>query len=501
MKKYIAALDQGTTSSRTLLFDAQGKIAAGAQKEFRQLYPKPGWVEHDARDILSSQFASFREALSVGGISADDIAAIGVANQRETVLVWDRFTGKPVYNAIVWQCRRTAQACEKIAARHGRAVYEKTGLNVDAYFSASKLQWILDNVPFARSRAERGELLFGTVDCFLVWHLTGGRVHATDYSNASRTMLFNIRTMRWDEELCRIFDVPMCMLPEVRFSGGDYGVTDKELFGAEIPVCGVAGDQQAALFGQLCVEKGSVKNTYGTGCFLLMNTGKDMVTSRNGLITTLSASVGKAPDYVLEGSVFIAGAAVQWLRDGVGLVSSAAETEALALSVEDTGGVTFVPAFVGLGAPHWDPECRGMIYGITRGTTRAHIVRAALESIALQTFDVVHAMEQDTRMSLRRLYADGGASANGFLMQFQADVLGAEVARPASTETTARGAAYLAGLACGFYKDIGALRAFAGEMTVFSPRMDDASRAEKLLAWEEALGRDMYRAKRQGTRS
>lgn len=496
MKKYVAALDQGTTSSRTIFFDAQGKAVASAQREFRQLYPKPGWVEHDARDILTSQFESFRAALASGGISADEIAAIGVANQRETVLVWDRFTGKPVYNAIVWQCRRTAEVCERFKARHEKFVYERTGLNIDAYFSASKLQWILENVPFARKRAERGELLFGTVDTFLIWHLTGGRTHATDYSNASRTMLFNIHTLRWDEELCRLFDIPMCMLPEVRFSGADYGLTDKAVFGAEIPVCGVAGDQQAALFGQLCVEKGTVKNTYGTGCFLLMNTGKDAIGSRNGLITTLSASVGKSPDYVLEGSVFIAGAAVQWLRDGVGLVESAQETEKLALSVEDTGGVMFVPAFVGLGAPHWDSECRGMIYGITRGTARAHIVRAALESIALQTFDVVHAMEQDTRVTIQRLCADGGASANDFLMQFQADVLGAEVARPASMETTARGAAYLAGLVCGFYKDLNDLRGFGGEMTVFFPRMDDAHRAEKLLAWEEALGRDMYRVKK-----
>ena len=494
MKKYIAALDQGTTSSRTILFDGDGRAVACAQEEFRQLYPKPGWVEHDCRDIVRSQLQSFRRALESGGVSADEIEAIGIANQRETVVVWDKFTGKPVYNAIVWQCRRTSEFCEHLKTRHGRAIYDKTGLNVDAYFSASKIKWIFDNVPFAKRRAEKGELLFGTIDSYLIWVLTGGKVHATDYTNASRTMLFNIHTLEWDRELCELFGVPMGMLPEVKPSGADYGVTDRAVLGAEIPIRAAVGDQQGALFGQLCTEAGEVKNTYGTGCFLLMNTGARAVRSQNGLITTLSASLGK-PDYVLEGSVFIGGAVVQWLRDGLGLVESAAETEELALSVPDTGGVSLVPAFVGLGAPHWDSQCRGLLCGITRGTTRAHIVRAALESIALQTFDVVHAMEQDMRTSIARLCVDGGASANGFLMQFQADMLGAEVCRPAVMETTALGAAYLAGLCSGFYKDIAALRSRRDGMAVFRPKMDDASRAEKLLAWEEALARTMVRPK------
>lgn len=494
MKKYIAALDQGTTSSRTILFDGNGRAVACAQEEFRQLYPKPGWVEHDCRDIVRSQLQSFRRALESGGVSADEIEAIGIANQRETVVVWDKFTGKPVYNAIVWQCRRTSEFCEHLKTRHGRAIYDKTGLNVDAYFSASKIKWIFDNVPFAKRRAEKGELLFGTIDSYLIWVLTGGKVHATDYTNASRTMLFNIHTLEWDRELCELFGVPMGMLPEVKPSGADYGVTDRAVLGAEIPIRAAVGDQQGALFGQLCTEAGEVKNTYGTGCFLLMNTGARAVRSQNGLITTLSASLGK-PDYVLEGSVFIGGAVVQWLRDGLGLVESAAETEELALSVPDTGGVSLVSAFVGLGAPHWDSQCRGLLCGITRGTTRAHIVRAALESIALQTFDVVHAMEQDMRTSIARLCVDGGASANGFLMQFQADMLGAEVCRPAVMETTALGAAYLAGLCSGFYKDIAALRSRRDGMAVFRPKMDDASRAEKLLAWEEALARTMVRPK------
>ena len=464
MKRYIAAMDQGTTSSRTILFDGDGCPVSCAQEEFRQLYPKPGWVEHDCRDIVNSQLNSFRAALGKCGALAEEIEALGIANQRETVVVWDKFTGKPVYNAIVWQCRRTSEFCEHLKTRHAKTIYDKTGLNVDAYFSASKIKWILDNVPFAKKRAEKGELLFGTVDCYLIWVLTGGKVHATDYTNASRTMLFNIHTLGWDAELCSLFGVPQSMLPEVRPSGADYGVTDKAVLGAEIPIRAAVGDQQGALFGQLCTEAGEVKNTYGTGCFLLMNTGDRAVRSQNGLITTLSASLGK-PDYVLEGSV------------------------------PDTGGVCFVPAFVGLGAPHWDSQCRGMLCGVTRGTTRAHIVRAALESIALQAFDVVHAMEQDMRTSIARLCVDGGASANGFLMQFQADMLGAEVCRPAVMETTALGAAYLAGLVTGFYESIASLRERREGMTSFFPAMDDASRAEKLLVWEEALARAMYRPK------
>ena len=496
MKKYIAAFDQGTTSSRTLLIDREGKIAACEAETFPQIYPRPGWVEHDPRDIWASQMRSFHAALKKCGADVSDIEAVGIANQRETVIVWDRNTGKPVYNAIVWQCRRTSALCERIAARHGKTIYEKTGLNVDAYFSASKIGWILENVPFARERAERGDLLFGTVDTYLIWKLTGGKVHATDYTNASRTMLFNIHKPEWDTGLCRIFGVPVSVLPAVKPSGADYGLTDKEVFGAEVPVCAAVGDQQGALFGQFCTRKGDVKNTYGTGCFLLMNTGREAVRSENGLITTLAASLGEKPAYALEGSVFVAGALVQWLRDGLGLVSSAAETEALAASVPDTGGVSLVPAFVGLGAPHWDPDCRGMLCGITRGTTRAHIVRAALESVALQVFDVVHAMEQDVRAGIGRLCADGGASANNFLMQFQADVLGAEVVRPSDMETTALGAAYLAGLSCGFWKDADALRGRRQGSTVFRPQMSDAARAEKLLAWEDALSRCMYRPRK-----
>ena len=491
--RVIAAFDQGTTSSRTILFDGRGKVVAKAMREFRQIYPRPGWVEHDPRDILASQLDSFRAALREGGVSPSDVAAIGIANQRETVLVWDRFTGKPVYNAIVWQCRRTSAFCEGIKEKCGDFVYARTGLNVDAYFSASKIRWILDNVPFARSRAEAGDLLFGTVDTYLLWHLTGGRVHATDYTNASRTMLFNIHTLAWDDELCEIFGIPQCMLPRVFPSGAEYGAAVADLLGAEIPVRALVGDQQAALFGQLCVREGDVKNTYGTGCFLLMNTGDRAVTSRNGLLTTLTASLGK-PSYALEGSVFVAGAVVQWLRDGLGVIDTAAESERVALSVPDTGGVTVVPAFVGLGAPHWDSECRGTIGGITRGTTAAHIVRAALESVALQTFDVVHAMEQDRRAVLSRLCVDGGMSANNFLMQFQADILGAEVVRPAVQETTALGAAYLAGLASGYYRDIESLQDSVDAANVFVPRMEDAARAEKLRVWEEALGRAMYRA-------
>ena len=491
--RVIAALDQGTTSSRTILFDEHGKVVAKAMREFRQIYPRPGWVEHDPRDLLTSQLESFRAALRAGNVEPAQVVAVGIANQRETALVWDRFTGKPVYNAIVWQCRRTSAYCEEIKKEHGERIYARTGLNADAYFSASKIRWILDNVPFARSRAEAGELLFGTVDTFLLWHLTGGKVHATDYTNASRTMLFNIHTLSWDDELCDLFGIPRRILPQVFPSGAMYGKTSAELLGAEIPVCALVGDQQAALFGQLCVREGDVKNTYGTGCFLLMNTGKKAVASRGGLLTTLTASLGE-PDYALEGSVFVAGAVVQWLRDGLGVIQTAADSERVALSVPDTGGVTVVPAFVGLGAPHWDPECRGTIGGITRGTTAAHIVRAALESVALQTFDVVHAMEQDRRAVLTRLCVDGGMSANDFLMQFQADILGAEVVRPAVQETTALGAAYLAGLACGYYRDVDSLRRNGEEARVFVPQMEDAARAEKLRAWEEALGRAMYRA-------
>ncbi len=491
-KEYIAAFDQGTTSSRAILFDRACRIAAGGQKEFAQIYPKPGWVEHDPDDLFSSLLDSWRAALASGGIRAEQVAAVGIANQRETVVVWDKFTGRPVYNAIVWQCRRTSEYCERLKEKYGETIYARTGLHMDAYFSASKLRWILENVPFARRRAEKGELLFGTVDCYLIWRLTEGRVHATDRTNASRTMLFNIHTLAWDEELCALFGVPMSMLPEVRPSGGDFGVASAAVLGAEIPIRAAVGDQQGALFGQGCVRAGDVKNTYGTGCFLLMNTGSRAVRSENGLVTTLAASLSK-PDYVLEGSVFVGGAVVQWLRDEMGLISSSAESETLARSVPDTGGVSFVPAFVGLGAPYWDPGCRGMIYGITRGTNRAHIVRAALESIALQTFDVVHAMEQDLRSEISELRADGGASANTFLMQFQADMLGVPVRRPAVTETTALGAARLAGISCGFY---GEADAGGGEAALFRPQASDAVRAEKLSAWEGVLDRVLLRKAR-----
>lgn len=493
-KRYIASFDQGTTSSRTIIFDKRGRLVSKANVEFRQLYPKPGWVEHDCEDIFTSQLESYRIALKQAGISPEEIAAIGIANQRETVVMWDRHSGKPVYNAIVWQCRRTSLECEKLKKTHARFVYERTGLNVDAYFSASKISWILENVPFAESKARKGDLLFGTIDTYLIWRLTGGRTHATDYTNASRTMLFNIHTLRWDEELLKLFKIPSGILPRVQASASDYGVTDKGVAGAEIPVCSAVGDQQGALFGQLCVREGDVKNTYGTGCFLLMNTGERAVESSNGLITTLTASLSK-PSYALEGSVFIGGAVVQWLRDEMHLIKNASETEEIARSVPDTGGVCFVPAFVGLGAPHWDSDCRGMIYGITRGTNRAHIVRAALEAIAFQVFDVVHAMEQDVCRNIDRLCVDGGAAANNFLMQFQSDILGARVERPAVAETTALGAAYLAGLYIGFYRDFEELKNCAAGSKVFRPHMTVAERTEKQRLWEEALARELYRIK------
>jgi len=492
MKKYIVAFDQGTTSSRTIIFDGEGKIVSKSQVEFKQIYPKAGWVEHDCEDIFTSQIQSYKQAVALAGISYSQICAIGVANQRETVVVWDKYTGKPVYNAIVWQCRRTADYCEKLKKTHQDFVYKKTGLNIDAYFSASKINWILENVPFARTRAEKGDLLFGTVDTYLIWRITGGKTHATDYTNASRTMLFNIHDLTWDKELLQLFNVPSKLLPKVLPSGADYGVTSDSVLGAEIPVCAAVGDQQGALFGQLCLNEGEAKNTYGTGCFLLMNTGKTPVTSSNGLITTLTASLQK-PDYALEGSVFIGGAVIQWLRDELKLIKSAAETEEIAFSVPDTAGVCFIPAFVGLGAPHWDSDCRGMIYGLTRGANRAHIVRAALEAIAFQVFDVVHAMEQDLRKSIQKLCVDGGASVNNFLMQFQSDILGATVSRPEIAETTALGAAYLAGLYCGFYKDVAQLKKLQSVSAVYKPIMTDAERFEKLKLWEDTLYRELKR--------
>ncbi len=453
MSKYIMALDQGTTSSRCILFNKKGEVMSIAQKEFGQIYPRPGWVEHNPMEIWSSQLSVTMEAMAMLGAVPADIAGIGITNQRETTLVWDRITGEPVYNAIVWQCRRTAEKIDElVAAGHGEIIREKTGLVPDAYFSAAKIAWILDYVPEARQRAEKGELLFGTVDSWLIWNLTRGKIHVTDYTNASRTMIYNIHKLCWDEELLKLFDIPACMLPEVKPSSCIYGYTDNAWFGGQIPIGGIAGDQQAALFGQCCFSKGQVKNTYGTGCFLLMNTGTEAISSRSGLITTIAASSGEQVEYALEGSVFVAGAAVQWLRDGMRMVKNAAQTEEYADKAEDTEGVYVVPAFAGMGAPYWNPYARGTVVGITRGCKKEHFIRATLESIAYQTYDVLKAMEEDAEVSIAGLKVDGGASANDFLMQFQADILSARVYRPQCIETTALGAAYLAGLACGYWK-------------------------------------------------
>lgn len=491
--RYILSLDQGTTSTRAIVFDQYGKIVGKAQQEFAQIYPRAGWVEHSPRDIIGSAMGVIAEALVRADADISDIAAIGITNQRETTLVWDRKTGKTVANAIVWQCRRTAPLAEKLK-EEGLApfIYERTGLVPDAYFSATKIKWILDNVHGARERAERGDLIFGTVDTYLMWRLSKGRIFATDYTNASRTMLFNIHTLHWDEELLKLFDIPACMLPTVQPSSSFFGVTDKDVIGAEIPVCGVAGDQQASLFGHLCTKVGDVKNTYGTGCFLLMNTGDKAVVSTNGLVTTLGASDGEKPPFVLEGSVFVAGAAIQWLRDELGLISSAAESEAWAHKVADTAGVYLVPAFTGLGAPYWDASARGIISGVTRGTNKAHIIRAVLESIAYQTEDLVSAMQKDAGLRVNALRVDGGASQNNFLMKFQADISGVEIERPEITETTALGAAYLAGLNAGYWKrsELDGLR---GGVTRFSPDMSEHKRREKLDGWALAVSRARLR--------
>lgn len=488
--KFILALDQGTTSSRAIVFDRHGKIRAVAQQEFRQIFPRPSWVEHDANEIWSSQLSVARLALKRAGISARDVAALGITNQRETTVVWERKTGKPVCNAIVWQDRRTSDFCEQLKKRGlERLIAQKTGLVMDAYFSASKLRWILDHEHGARKRAERGELAFGTVDSWLIWNLTGGKLHVTDASNASRTMLFNIRTGDWDAELLEVFGVPRAILPRVCDSSAIHGETAHGIFPAPIPIAGIAGDQQAALFGQACLREGMVKNTYGTGCFMLMNTGANPVASKNKLLTTVAWRIGGKTEYALEGSVFIAGAAVQWLRDGLGIINSSAEVEKLATSVPNTGGVHFVPAFVGLGAPHWDSTARGLICGITRGTTRAHLARAALESIAFQSADVLHAMERDSRIKLRELRADGGAARNNFLMQFQADALGIPVVRPKISETTALGAAYLAGLAVGFWKSQSEIAAHWKSDRRFLPRLSRAQREQLFGGWRDALTR------------
>jgi glycerol kinase len=486
--KFILALDQGTTSSRAIVFDHSGSIVAVAQKEFPQYFPKPGWVEHDPRDIWSSQAGVAAEALTKANAAATDVAAIGITNQRETTLVWNRETGEPVCNAIVWQDRRTAPICDRLKARKlDRVIRRKTGLVVDAYFSGTKVQWILENVKGARARAKAGALAFGTVDTWLVWHLTGGRVHVTDASNASRTMLFDITKGDWDDELLKLFGVPRSMLPEVRSSSEVYGETT--LLGAPIPIAGIAGDQQAALFGQACTKPGMAKNTYGTGCFMLMNTGTKRIASKNNLLTTVAWRIGDRTEYALEGSIFIAGAVVQWLRDGLEFFRSAPEIEALARTVSDTGGVYLVPAFAGLGAPHWDQYARGTMVGLTRGTTKAHIARAALESIALQTMDVLAAMQADAGIKLRQLRVDGGASANDLLMQLQADLLGVPVVRPKVSETTALGAAYLAGLAVGFWKSQAEIARQWQVDETFTPAMKAPARKKIAAGWERALER------------
>jgi glycerol kinase len=484
--KHILALDQGTTSSRAIIFDHAGSIIAVAQKEFPQIFPRPGWVEHDPGDIWSSQAGVAAEALTKANISAADVAAIGITNQRETTLVWDRSTGAPICNAIVWQDRRTAPMCDRLKARKlERVIRRKTGLVIDAYFSATKVQWILQNVKGARARAKVGKLAFGTVDSWLIWNLTGGKVHVTDASNASRTMLFDITKGEWDDELLKIFDVPRSMLPEVRSSSEVYGQTT--LLGAPIPIAGIAGDQQAALFGQACVKPGMVKNTYGTGCFMLMNTGTKRIASKHNLLTTVAWRIGDRTEYALEGSIFIAGAVVQWLRDGLEFFRSSPEVEALAASVPDTGGVYLVPAFAGLGAPHWDAHARGTIVGLTRGTTKAHVARAALEGIALQVMDVLKAMEADSGIKLKELRVDGGASANDLLMQLQADLLKVPVVRPKVAETTALGAAYLAGLAVGYWKSQADIAKQWQTDKRFTAAMKPAVRDRIAKGWVRAL--------------
>jgi glycerol kinase len=486
--KHILALDQGTTSSRAMLFDHAGSIVAIAQKEFPQLFPKPGWVEHDPRDIWSTQAGVAAEVLTKANVRAGDVAAIGITNQRETTVVWDRETGQPICNAIVWQDRRTAPICDRLRARRmDRVIRKKTGLVIDAYFSATKVQWILQNVKGARARAKAGELAFGTVDSWLVWNLTRGKVHVTDVSNASRTMLFDITKGDWDDELLKLFNVPRSMLPEVRSSSEVYGET--MLLGSSVPIAGIAGDQQAALFGQVCTKPGMVKNTYGTGCFMLMNTGTKPIASKNNLLTTVAWRIGDRTEYALEGSIFIAGAVVQWLRDGLEIIRSSADVEALAASVPDTNGVYLVPAFAGLGAPHWDQYARGTIVGLTRGSTKAHIARAALEAIALQVMDVLKAMEADAGIKLKELRVDGGASANDLLMQLQADLLNVPVVRPKISETTALGAAYLAGLAVGYWKNqTDIARQWQADKT-FKPAMKPAARTLIAAGWGKALRR------------
>ena len=486
--KYIMALDQGTSSSRAIVFDHEGNIRSVAQQEFTQYFPQPGWVEHNPMEIWSSEAAVVAQAISGIGIGGLDIAAIGITNQRETTIVWDARTGTPVYNAIVWQDRRTSAFCDTLKERGlVDRIREKTGLIIDAYFSATKIKWILDNVPGAREKARAGELRFGTVDSWLVWQLTRGEVHITDVSNASRTMLFNIHTLEWDKELLELLDIPLSMMPAVKSSSEVYGHTKTTIFAHEVPIAGIAGDQQAALFGQMCTEPGAVKNTYGTGCFLLMNTGGKPILSRNNLLTTVAWKIGDCVNYALEGSIFVGGSVVQWLRDGLGIIRSSSEIEALAASVPDNGGVYFVPALTGMGAPYWDQYAHGVICGITRGTTAAHIARAALEGIAFQTMDIVRAMEKDAGVPLAELKVDGGASRNNLMMQFQADILGANVVRPVVTETTAMGAAYLAGLAVGYWGSLDEIKAQWQVERCFTPTGADVSAVKD--GWADAIGR------------
>ncbi len=488
MAQYLMALDQGTTSSRCILFDKGGNIKSVAQLEFQQIFPKAGWVEHDPMEIWSSQVAVVAEARARIGANAEDIAAIGITNQRETTVVWDKKTGKPVYNAIVWQCRRTSEYCDTLKAKgFDKVIREKTGLVVDAYFSATKVRWILENVEGARARAEKGELLFGTIDSWLIWQLTKGKVHVTDYSNASRTMMYNIHKLEWDDEILKELGIPRSMLPEVKPSSCVYAKTSAEFLGGEVPIAGIAGDQQAALFGQCCFEPGMVKNTYGTGCFILMQTGEKAIASDNGLLTTIAWGCDGKVEYALEGSVFVAGAAIQWLRDGLRMIDNAAFTEAYAKKVPDSNGVYVVPAFVGLGAPYWDQYARGTIVGLTRGVEKEHFIRATVESLAYQSADVIRAMQADAGVTLKSIRVDGGASANNFLMQFQSDILDTQIVRPAMIETTALGSCYLAGLAVGYYADKADIVKNVAVDKTFKPNMESAVRADLLAGWEKAV--------------
>ena len=490
--KYVLAIDQGTTSSRTILFDHDGNIRSVAQKEFTQIFPKPGWVEHNPQEIWASQATTMTEALTNVNAKGSDIVAIGITNQRETTIVWDAETGEPVYNAIVWQDRRTAEFCDELRDRGlTEVIRSKTGLILDPYFSGTKVRWILENVPGARQKANAGKLRFGTVDSWLVWNLTGGRHHVTDVSNASRTLLFNIHTLEWDDDMLALLDIPRSMLPEVKSSSEVYGYTHARIFSFDVPIAGIAGDQQAALFGQMCTRPGDVKNTYGTGCFLLMNMGEQAITSKNNLLTTIAWKIGETVNYALEGSIFVGGSVVQWLRDGLKVIGSSADSEALATSVPDNAGVYFVPALTGLGAPHWDPFAKGTITGITRGTEVGHIVRAALEGIAFQTMDIVGAMRSDASVSLGDLKVDGGASRNNFLMQFQADILQTDVVRPTCVETTAKGAAYLAGLATGFWSSIDEIKAQWEIDKTFKPELPEDKVRELRDGWADAVKRSL----------